>query len=202
MNWTRFTREAWISEIERGDFDVFGTLKFIDGRKVSEDKATQLWGAYWHKIDRIAFGPAADKRLGVNRLCFDELGEYESNRHLHFVAQVPIDTDVFCAVLNAVWEGFCVDAAALRFNEITPIRSKRDAGAYIVKETGSQNARFAGLNCSHRNTDSLAYDGVSAAKVLNRLQNKVQDRKLIAALDVLRLHIDAESKRSARRLMR
>ena len=202
MNWTRLTKEAWTSEIAKGDFDVFGTLKFIDGRKVSEDTATLLWGAYWHKIDRIVFGRATDKRLGVNRLCFDELGECETNRHLHFVAQAPIDTDVFCAMLNAVWEGFCVDAAALRFNEITPIRSKRDAGAYIVKETGSQNARYAGLKCSHRNKDSLAYDGVSAEKVLNRLQNKMYDRKLIAALDVLRLQIDAESKRSARRLVR
>lgn len=202
MNWNRLTREAWISEIAEGDFDVFGTLKFIDGRKVTEDKATQLWGAYWHKIDRIVFGRAADKRLGVNRLCFDELGECESNRHMHFVAQAPIDTELFCALLNAVWEGFCVDAAALRFNEVTPIRSKQDVGAYIVKETGSQNARYAGLNCSHQNTDSLAYDGVSAEKVLNRLQNKVQDRKLIAALDVLRLQIDAESNRSARRLVR
>ena len=202
MNWTRLTKEAWTDEIAKGDFDVFGTLKFIDGRKVSDDKATLLWGAYWHKIDRIVFGHAADKGLGVNRWCFDELGEYESNRHMHFVAQAPIDTELFCAVLNAVWEGFCVDAAALKFNEITPIRSKQDAGAYIVKETGSQNGRIAGLKCSHRNTDRLVYDGVSAEKVLNRLQNKVQDRKLIAALDVLRLHIDDESKRSARRLMR
>ena len=202
MNWTRLTREAWANEIAKGDFDVFGTLKFIDGRTVSAEKATPLWAAYWHKIDTIVFGHAADKGLGVNRLCFDELGECETNRHLHFVAQAPIDTDVFCAMLNAVWEGFCVDAAALRFNEITPIRSKRNAGAYMVKETGSQNARYAGLKCSHRNKDSLAYDGVSAEKVLNRLQNKMHDRKLIAALDVLRLQIDAESKRSARRLVR
>ncbi len=202
MNWTRLTKEAWTNEIAKSDFDVVGTLKFIDGRSVSEDKATQLWGAYWHKIDRIVFGHAADKELGVNRLCFDELGECENNRHLHFVAQAPIDIELFCAMLNVVWEGFCVDAAALRFNHITPIRSKQDAGAYIVKETGSQNARISGLKCSHRNTDRRAYSGVGGEKVLNRLQNKVQDRKLIAALDVLRLQIDAESKHAAIRLMR
>jgi hypothetical protein len=202
MNWTRLTKEAWTDEIANSDFDVVGTLKFTDGRKVSEDKAALLWGAYWHKIDRIVFGHAADKRWGVNRLCFDELGEYESNRHLHFVAQAPIDTELFCAVLNAVWEGFCADAAALRFNHVTPIRSKRDAGAYIVKETGNQNARFAGLKCSHRNTDRLAYEGVSGEKVLNRLQNRVTNTRLSAAMDMLRLHIDDESRRKAIRLMR
>ena len=202
MNWTRLTKEAWTNEISKSDFDVVGTLKFIDGRKVSDEKATLLWGAYWHKIDRLIFGNAAAKGLRVNRLCFDELGECETNRHLHFVAQAPIDTEMFCAMLNAVWEDFCFDAAALRLNHITPIRSKRNAAAYIVKEIGDHTFSISGLKCSHRNTDSLAYNGVSAAKVLNRLQNKVQHTKLTAALDVLRLQIDAGSKRSARRLMR
>ena len=33
MNWTRIAKEAWTNEIAKSDFDVVGTLKFIDGRK-------------------------------------------------------------------------------------------------------------------------------------------------------------------------
>ena len=47
MNWTRLTKEAWASEIAKGDFDVVGTLKFNNGTCVSETKARQLWSAYW-----------------------------------------------------------------------------------------------------------------------------------------------------------
>ena len=195
MNWTKLTKEAWANEIAEGDFDVVGVLKFIDGRRVSDDKARQLWIAYWRKVDRVMFGHATNKKLGVNRLCFDELGEYAENRHLHFVAQSPISPMTFCATLNAMWDDFCVDAAPMRKNFITPIRSKHDVGRYIVKEIGDDKFSYSGLKCSHRNLAQYETTDAETAGRLRRIHARVPEDRMTQALAVLEWQIADEQRR-------
>ena len=53
------------------DWDVFGTLKFVDGRTIGSVTANKLLRSYWNKIDRVLFGHAADRKgVRVPRWCF------------------------------------------------------------------------------------------------------------------------------------
>jgi hypothetical protein len=199
MNWTKVTKNAWQDEIASGSYDVFGTLKFIDGSCISDTKATRLWGAYWHKVDRVIFGHAANRGLGVNRWCFDELGECTENRHLHFVAQSPMCTVTFCTALNAIWSDFCADAAPMRHNFITPIRCKRDTGGYIVKEISDDRFSFSGLKCSHRSTANNETSELEMTGRLNRTLARVPNSRMNEALAVLEWQIAEEQRRLIQR---
>ena len=44
------------------DWDVFGTLKFVDGRSIGRTTANKLLRSYWNRLDRVFFGHAADRQ--------------------------------------------------------------------------------------------------------------------------------------------
>jgi hypothetical protein len=158
-------------------------------------QAMQLLSAYWRKVDRVMFGHAADKGLGVDRWSFDELCEHAENRHLHFIAQSPISQMTFCATLNAMWDDFCVDAAPMRHNFITPIRSKRNAGGYIVKEIGGRRFSFAGLKCCHKRSMKDEPTELAATGRLRRILTRVSESRMSEALAVLHWQIAEEQRR-------
>jgi hypothetical protein len=55
-------RQALIEHLLAQDWNVFGTLKFVNGRTIGRDSADKLLRSYWNKIDRLMFGKAAERQ--------------------------------------------------------------------------------------------------------------------------------------------
>ena len=98
-------RQALIDHLLAQDWNVFGTLKFVNGRTIGRSSADKLLRSYWNKMDRLMFGKAAERQnMRLPRWCFAHEGSDSENFHVHFALQAPIlDVDHMCCVLNAVW---------------------------------------------------------------------------------------------------
>ena len=53
-------RQALIDHLLTQDCNVFGTLKFVNGRTIGRSSADKLLRSYWNRIDRMFFGKAAE----------------------------------------------------------------------------------------------------------------------------------------------
>lgn len=188
MNWTKEVRTGWQSELATGGYDTVGTLKFNNGRSIGLRKAEKLVKAYWHRIDRLYFGHAADKGVGVERWVFTEFGE-EGNLHFHFMAKSPTKVAKFCAVLNAVWSEFARETAEMRFNHITPVVSAVRCADYITKEARHMREDVTGLACSHRNAAGVRYDTFNPYKQKMRITKYVGLERLAQANEIVAAHI-------------
>ena len=76
-DWRRERRELMDYLLEQ-DWDVFGTLKFVDGRRIGGSTADKLLRSYWNRIDRMFFGHAADRK-GVLQTTIDNLKDRQLN---------------------------------------------------------------------------------------------------------------------------
>ena len=97
-------RQALSEHLLAQDWDVFGTLKFVNGRTIGRETANKLLRSYLNRIDRVMFGKAAERQnLRVPRWCFAHEGADHENFHIHFVMPSPLqDTEHMCCLLNAV----------------------------------------------------------------------------------------------------
>ena len=92
-------RQALIEHLLAQDWNVFGTLKFVNGRTIGRSSADKLLRSYWNKMDRLMFGKAAERQnKRVPRWCFAHEGSDSENFHVHFALQAPILTWIICAV--------------------------------------------------------------------------------------------------------
>ena len=135
MDWRRERRELTEYLLEQ-DWDVFGTLKFVDGRTIGSVTAHKLLRSYWNRIDRVFFGHAADRKgVRVPRWCFAHEGSDTENFHIHFVLKSPIaDTDHACTILNAVWAQHHQQTGPLAKNWIMPVNNRASAVNYVTRE--------------------------------------------------------------------
>jgi hypothetical protein len=82
----RQERQALVQHLQEQDWDVFGTLKFVNGRTIGRKTANKLLRSYWNKIDRVFFGKAAERQdMRMPRWCFAHEGADSENFHVHFV---------------------------------------------------------------------------------------------------------------------
>ena len=135
MDWRRERRELMAYLLEQ-DWDVFGTLKFVDGRTIGSVTAHKLLRSYWNRMDRVFFGHAADRKgVRVPRWCFAHEGSDTENFHVHFLLNSPLaDTEYTCAVLNAVWAQHHQQTGAIAKNWIMPVNNRQDAVNYATRE--------------------------------------------------------------------
>ena len=98
-------RQALIDHLMVQDWNVFGTLKFVNGRAIGRSSADKLLRSYWNKMDRVMFGKAAERQnMRVPRWCFAHEGSDHENYHVHFVMKsASNNTETMCCLLNAVW---------------------------------------------------------------------------------------------------
>ena len=134
-DWRRERRELNEYLLEQ-DWDVFGTLKFVDGRTIGSVTANKLLRSYWNRIDRVFFGHAADRRnVRVPRWCFAHEGSDQENFHIHFLLKSPIaNTEQTCAVLNAVWAQHHPQTGPMAKNWIMPVNNRASAVNYVTRE--------------------------------------------------------------------
>jgi hypothetical protein len=135
MDWRRERRELMQYLLEQ-DWDVFGTLKFVDGRTIGSVTANKLLRSYWNRIDRVFFGHAADRKgVRLPRWCFAHEGSDSENFHIHFLLKSPIaDTTHACTVLNAVWAQHHPQTGPMAKNWIMPVICRQDAVNYVTRE--------------------------------------------------------------------
>ena len=129
-------RQALIEHLLAQDWNVFGTLKFVNGRTIGRSSADKLLRSYWNRIDRMFFGKAAERQnMRVPRWCFAHDGSDSENFHIHFALQAPIlDMDHMCCVLNAVWAQHHAHTAPLSKNWIMPAQDRAAVASYVTHE--------------------------------------------------------------------
>lgn len=135
MDWQRERRELMDYLLEQ-DWDVFGTLKFVDGRTIGSATAHNLLRSYWNRVDRMFFGHASERKgVRLPRWCFAHEGSDTENFHIHFVLKSPIsDMARACTVLNAVWAQHHHQTGPMAKNWIMPVQSRTSAVNYVTRE--------------------------------------------------------------------
>jgi hypothetical protein len=118
------------------EWDVFGTLKFVNGRTIGRESANKLLRSYWNKVDRTFFGKAAERQnIRVPRWCFAHEGSDSENFHVHFVMHSPLqNTEHMCCLLNAVWAQHHAQTAPLAKNWIMPAQDRPAIASYVTHE--------------------------------------------------------------------
>mgnify|MGYP001035200758 CR=1 FL=1 len=134
-DWRRERRELMAHLLEQ-NWDVFGTLKFVDGRRIGHTTANTLLRSFWNRVDRTFFGHAAERQnMRAPRWCFAHEGSDSENFHIHFLLKSPIrDTERTCCVLNAVWAQHHTETAPLAKNWIMPAVNRASAVNYVTRE--------------------------------------------------------------------
>ena len=129
-------RKALSTHLLAQDWDVFGTLKFMNGRTIGRETANKLLRSYWNKIDRVIYGKAAERQnMRVPRWCFAHEGSDSENFHIHFVMPSPLhDTEHMCCLLNAVWAQHHTQTAPLSKNWIMPVQDRAAVASYMTHE--------------------------------------------------------------------
>ena len=129
-------RQALVQHLLAQDWDVFGTLKFVNGRTIGRETANKLLRSYWNKIDRVMFDKAAERQdMRVPRWCFAHEGADSENFHVHFVMPSPLlDTEQMCCLLNAVWAQHHTQTAPLAKNWIMPVQDRAAVASYVTHE--------------------------------------------------------------------
>ncbi|WP_439508676.1 hypothetical protein [Yoonia sp.] len=129
-------RQALVQHLQEQDWDVFGTLKFVNGRTIGRKTANKLLRSYWNKVDRVIYGKAAERQnMRIPRWCFAHEGGDRENFHVHFVLQSTLqDTKHMCCLLNAVWAQHHAQTAPLAKNWIMPVQDRAAVVSYVTHE--------------------------------------------------------------------
>ena len=169
MDWRRERRELMAYLLEQ-DWDVFGTLKFVDGRTIGSVTANKLLRSYWNRIDRVFFGHAAGRqRIRVPRCCFAHEGSDSENFHVHFLLKSPIaDTEHTCCILNAVWAQHHQQTGPMAKNWIMPVNNRQDAVNYATREYWRMGSATV--------LDDICWDGTNSAEMAKYEHDAQADR--------------------------
>ena len=129
-------RQGLVQHLLAQEWDVFGTLKFVNGRTIGRQTAHKLLRSYWNKMDRIIYGKAAERQnLRVPRWCFAHEGADSENFHIHFVMLSPLQNkEQMCCVMNAVWAQYHAQTAPLAKNWIIPAQDRAAVVSYVTHE--------------------------------------------------------------------
>jgi hypothetical protein len=175
----RQERQALVQHLMAQDWDVFGTLKFVNGRTIGRSSADKLLRSYWNHIDRMFFGKAAERQnMRVPRWCFAHEGSDHENYHIHFALQAPIpDVDHMCCTLNAVWAQHHNQTAPLAKNWITPVTDRTAVASYLTREYWRLG--------SDTFLDAVSWDDRAAANAFKDYNHLKQANRLSRAASLL-----------------
>lgn len=195
LNWRKLTHDGWANELSNKDYDITGTLKFNNGRRIGKAAANKLLKAYWHKLDRIFFGSAAETGVGIERWVFAEYGELGDNLHYHFKAKAPTEPVFFCAVANIIWSGINQQTSAQRFSEITPTLDPNKSALYVTKGTKQFYFDEVGFSVSHQNKKPINIENFQTLEQAKRVLNQVSKDEIYQATNLVKDQIEQAQKR-------
>jgi len=179
------------------DWNVFGTLKFVNGRTIGSDTSNKLLRSYWNRVDRVFFGHAAGRQsVRVPRWCFAHEGSDSENFHIHFLVKAPItDTEHACTILNAIWVQQHRQTAPLAKNWIMPVTSRWRAVNYVTREYWRMGSAtlLDDISWARTNSADMAKYGHDAqAKRLQRAASPIWLRHAAQALTAQQASYDAD----------
>lgn len=187
--WDRKVRSTWQQLLADQSYTVTGTLKFNNGSQIGRTTARKLLCAYWHKLDRTFFGPAANKGIGIDRWIFAEYGEDGNNLHFQFKAKAPIDPFHFCCIANLMWTKFDPQTSSSRKSWITPTLLHSNSASYTVKDTANRFCDNIGLAASHQNKTPVDVASFQNQAQCRRILNQVTLDEIIAVEATVNWHI-------------
>ncbi len=182
-----YQRELYRYLLDR-QWNVFGTLKFHSGSKISFTRAHMQLRCFWNKLDRVIYGTATERGCRVNRWCFTHAGSHSDNYHVHFVALAPIEQGEFCALANTLWTKTSPATAGIDQNWITPVLYPNRVAGYVTREVWKLGpASFdtqitADTGVTYQNTP----ERVRAQRL--RIARAITANERQAALDALKQH--------------
>lgn len=187
-------RNAYINWSKSCDYNVFGTLNFAVGQKVSLHQAEIAWRVFWNKVDRLCCKSVNRKQSRIPRHVFVHRGANADNPHIHFLAKAPGDVEAFCVLLNALWRDLDKRHAIPEQNEVLPLRSKTAASIYVMHEDrGHSVDSFSPSLSSH---DAPVFRNDAIARFAGTLK---RDEHLEAAADAYPTHLNRVAARIARK---
>ena len=132
----RQERQAVMDDLLAQNWNVFGTLKFVNGRTIGRHSADKLLRLYWNRADRVFFGKSAERQnMRIPRWCFAHEGLDSENFHVHFALLSPVsDVEHACCVLNAMWAQLHTQTAPLAKNWLMPVTDRSAVAQYLTKE--------------------------------------------------------------------
>lgn len=185
-DWRRERRELMAYLLEQ-DWDLFGTLKFVDGRTIGTTTATKLLRSYWNRVDRVFFGHAAERQsVRVPRWCFAHKGSDTENFHIHFVLKSPIgDTEHTCTVLNAIWAQHHQQTGPMDKNWVMPVINRCSTVNYVTREYWRMGSATLMDDISWNSTNSVEmakYEHDAQAERIQRAASPIWLRQAHQAL--------------------
>lgn len=201
-NWQKLTHEAWGKELSHEVYDITGTLKFNNGRRIGKTTAKKILKAYWHKLDRIFFGKSANKGIGIERWVFAEYGELGDNLHFHFKAKAPTEPFFFCCVANTIWSKLHAQTSSQQLSEITPTINPLLSARYVSKSTRQFHFDEVGFSASHRNKTNIDIESFQTLAQAKRILNQINQKELTQAQQIVEQHIAKAEQRLQLRQIR
>jgi hypothetical protein len=193
----RRERQALLKQLMAKPWDVFGTLKFVNGRTIGATTGMKLLRSYWNRVDRVYFGKAAERQqVRVPRWCFAHEGSDHENFHIHVLLQAPNgDTEHACAVLNAIWAQHHRQTAPLAKNWIMPVMSRRKAARYVTREYWhmGRDTVLDEITWNRTSADEMAkYQHTAQAERLHRAASPIWLRHAEQALEAQKARYEAD----------
>jgi len=187
MDWQRERREL-MAYLLAQDWDVFGTLKFVDGRTIGKETANKLLRSYWNRIDRVFFSHAADRKgVRVPRWCFAHEGSDQENFHIHFLLKSPIaNTEQTCCLLNAVWAQHHPQTGPMAKNWIMPVNNRASAVNYVTREYWRMGSATLLDDISWAKTSAAAMAAQNTEAQAHRINKAASSAWITAATAALR----------------
>jgi hypothetical protein len=190
--------EQWIIS---SDWNIFGTLKFQPIRMGNGHHAHNVVRDFWNHIDRVIYGSATKRGCRLHRWCFAHEGSHSDNYHVHFVAQSPIDADLFCCLSNTLWTKQDVSTASVQKNWITPVLDRERVVHYLTKEVWKLGSDSFDLSLSCNNALPFEINIDRQAAQQQRIARAITSNELNAAQAALNQHkADTERRLALREL--
>lgn len=173
-------------------WNVFGTLKFVNGRTIGRETADLLLRSYWNRIDRVFFGRAAERQnIRVPRWCFAHEGSDAENFHVHFALLSPLgDVALTCAVLNAAWTQHHLQTAGLEKNWGMPVISRSRVVNYLTREYWRLGSATLLDHISSSSANPAAMAKFADDAQAKRIEAAVDEHHLSAAKEAFWAHVD------------
>ena len=182
-----YQRELYRYLLDR-QWDVFGTLKFHSGSRISFTRAHMQLRTFWNQLDRVIYGTATERGCRVNRWCFAHAGSHSDNYHVHFVALAPIDMLEFCALANTLWTKTSPATAGIDQNWITPVLYPDRVAGYVTREVWKLGP--ASFDTQISSDTGVTYQSTPErlAAQGQRISRAISANERQAALDALKQH--------------
>ena len=182
-----YQRELYRYLLDR-QWDVFGTLKFHLGSRISFNRAHVQLRHFWNQLDRVIYGKAVELGCRVNRWCFTHAGSHSDNYHVHFVALAPIEQCEFCALANTLWTKTSPATASIDQNWITPVLYPDRVAGYVTREVWRLGAASFDTQISADTGVTYQITPERLAAQEERISRAISANERQAALDALKQH--------------